>query len=449
MAADSSHGLAGQSVGAKLRAARKAKKYTQGQLAAPDFSVSYISAIERGQIQPSLRALEILAHRLEISSTDLLAGRSQSKKESDVSISATKNEELLIDLILLEAQISILQDRAAEALVQLKNLDGKNLPEREQLRQGYLLGWAYLHTEQLQLCEHTLLQAHQLAQALNHHYSSLHIHNFLGRAYAAMRNHRQALQSHQQCLQLLEQTQVPDLFFKCQVYNSLGQHHLQLSDYSSAIAMFQQALLIAEELATPEQVQAVYRNVCKYYIGTAEYALASLYSYKSLHMHNQHSEQTPKSELYLYLGRAMIKNDQQTARDYLEEALQQKHNLQDSLSLASIMIRLAEWYLVNNDLSSAAQKAEEAYKLAQPSGDTIILAETLTICGRIQYAMAQYEAGDEHFMAAIEMLERLQIHDELSEQSAMYAQLLAERNRAQEAIAYYKRAFESRQKTGA
>src|SRR5256886_14834076 len=62
----------GQSVGAKLRAARLAKKYTQSQLARPDFSVSYISAIERGQIHPSLRALEILAVRLGLTSTDLL-----------------------------------------------------------------------------------------------------------------------------------------------------------------------------------------------------------------------------------------------------------------------------------------------------------------------------------------------------------------------------------------
>ncbi len=40
----------GKSVGEKLRAARLAQHYTQSQLAAPDFSVSYISAIERGQI---------------------------------------------------------------------------------------------------------------------------------------------------------------------------------------------------------------------------------------------------------------------------------------------------------------------------------------------------------------------------------------------------------------
>src|SRR5260370_23354957 len=69
---DPPHQQMGRSVGAKLKEARLAKKYTQSQLAGTDFSVSYISAIERGQIHPSLRALEIFSMRLCLSSRDLL-----------------------------------------------------------------------------------------------------------------------------------------------------------------------------------------------------------------------------------------------------------------------------------------------------------------------------------------------------------------------------------------
>src|SRR5579872_1474475 len=73
---DPPHQQMGRSVGAKLKEARLAKKYTQSQLAGNDFSVSYISAIERGQIHPSLRALEIFAMRLGLSSKDLLIPQS-------------------------------------------------------------------------------------------------------------------------------------------------------------------------------------------------------------------------------------------------------------------------------------------------------------------------------------------------------------------------------------
>ena len=72
---DPMHQQMGRNVGAKLKEARLAKRYTQSQLAGNDFSVSYISAIERGQIHPSLRALEIFAMRLGLSSKDLLVAQ--------------------------------------------------------------------------------------------------------------------------------------------------------------------------------------------------------------------------------------------------------------------------------------------------------------------------------------------------------------------------------------
>src|SRR5437763_14538738 len=103
MTIDPTHSQMGQSVGAKIRAARQAKKDTQSKLASPDFSVSYISAIERGQIHPSLRALEILARRLDLPSTQLLAEHSQDGSRNSPSISSPINEEAAIELALLEA----------------------------------------------------------------------------------------------------------------------------------------------------------------------------------------------------------------------------------------------------------------------------------------------------------------------------------------------------------
>src|SRR5438132_3575832 len=105
MSTDQSNSKLGQSVGAKIRAARQAQHYTQSQLAAPDFSVSYISAIERGQIHPSLRALEILAGRLGLSSTQLLPARSQQEEQLSASSSITERDDNEIELLLLEAQI--------------------------------------------------------------------------------------------------------------------------------------------------------------------------------------------------------------------------------------------------------------------------------------------------------------------------------------------------------
>src|SRR5579864_3389134 len=74
-------------LGQRLRRARLARNLTQGEVAKNQFSVSYVSAVERGQIRPSLGALEKLAERLHVPLTDLL-----NEAHSDQSFSSLSTE---------------------------------------------------------------------------------------------------------------------------------------------------------------------------------------------------------------------------------------------------------------------------------------------------------------------------------------------------------------------
>src|SRR6266849_10821061 len=122
MASDISHGQPGLLVGAKIRAMRLAKKMTQSQLAKPDFSISYISAIERGQIQPSLRALAILAARLGLPSTYLLTVNTAEDTTDGSLLSGSRRLNEVIELELLEAEVAIQQDAIQEAIELLQQL---------------------------------------------------------------------------------------------------------------------------------------------------------------------------------------------------------------------------------------------------------------------------------------------------------------------------------------
>lgn len=55
-----------QSLGERVRVARAAAHLTQGELAGQTYSKSYISAVERGKMLPSLSALRLLAERLGV-----------------------------------------------------------------------------------------------------------------------------------------------------------------------------------------------------------------------------------------------------------------------------------------------------------------------------------------------------------------------------------------------
>ncbi|MEO8969987.1 MAG: helix-turn-helix transcriptional regulator [Ktedonobacteraceae bacterium] len=440
MSPDSSHSQMGQSVGAKLRAARLARRYTQSQLATPDFSVSYISAIERGQIHPSLRALEILARRLELSSTQLLPDHSQSRNGLPTLSPSRDGDE--IDLVLIEGQIAILQGDVQQVIARLQRLPHKSLKPEQLMRQRLLLGQAYLLSDQLPKSEQLLLEVEKHAKEQHNTPTLLHALHLLGQVYTAMYNHEQAQQGYEQCLAEMEHAVPLDPFLQSQVYNLLGQEYVHLEQIEKAIEKFERAIAITEELTNVNSLQTVYQNICTHYADEQEYLLATIYAYKCLHLHRQNILPL-KSAIYHNLGRAILKKNQEEARAYLEEALQQESVLQDTLSRASLTARMGEWYLLHKQLDQAEECVQEAHDLAILAGDSIIAVEALLLLGRITYARSQYDLSDTHFIAGLDMLERLSIPDELSEQSALYAQLLEERGKEREALNWYRRAFES------
>jgi transcriptional regulator with XRE-family HTH domain len=440
-------GKIGKSVGERLRAARIAQHYTQGQLAAPDFSVSYISAIERGQIHPSLRALEILAGRLGLSATQLLPERSREDHQGSI-LASHEHEDDEVTLTLLEAHVFIKEDMAEQAIAQLEKLPTRRLKRSQQLQHRYLLGRAYLKAARLQEAEYTLSEALQIAKDLDAQYVNARILNLLALTYAAMSNYTQALLYHQRCLKLLEHTLPEDPFFTLRVYMHMGRLYTHLDNFDEAVKMFNRGLEEIEEFGQPQALAAAYRDICQFYVAAKDYDLAFQYAYMCLYLSQQESASHIKSELYHFLGRALLRGDQERARRYLDTALQQASVLRDQLTHASVVACEAEWYYDHHELTLAEQRAEEAGALAQPFGDTIIGATTALICGRIAYGQQHYEEGDRQFVAGLAMLERLGYHEELADEAVHYAQLLEGIGREREAFVYFKQAFQSKQRTG-
>ncbi len=122
--------------------------------------------------------------------------------------------------------------------------------------------------------------------------------------------------------------------------------------------------------------------------------------------------------------------------------------MRDRLTHASVLACDAEWYYDHGDLALAERQAREARTLVQPWGDTIIGAGAALISGRIAYGQQRYTEGDQQFVTGLEMLKRLGYHEELADEAVRYAQLLEETGREREAFAYFKLAFESKQRTG-
>jgi tetratricopeptide (TPR) repeat protein len=143
-----------------------------------------------------------------------------------------------------------------------------------------------------------------------------------------------------------------------------------------------------------------------------------------------------------------LKGEIAEARAFLDEALESKQTTQDALAQASIYSTKAEWYFNQQELTEAADNAQKALTQAGPYHDSLIGATALITLGRIEYAQSLSEQADQHFAAGLAMLERLGRHEELTNESVNYAQLLEEHGKEREAFTYFRRAFQSRQKMG-
>jgi len=431
----------GKSVGEKIRAARVALHYTQSKLAAPDFSVSYISAIERGQIHPSLRALEILAGRLGLASTELLPKRPpQDERQSNIPRQPEREDDEG-EIVLLDAQLYISQNEPAKALARLTKTSAKRLKRSQQLWHRYLLGCANFFTNHLEEAEHIFSGMTQIAKDANNHYLYTHILFMLGNTFAAMHNPTQALLAHQRCLHVLEEAEARDVFLIARTFMQLGAHYAEVEQPGDAATMFRDAFDTLAQVQAPQQVNATYNALAQYAIDNKDYYAAELYGYQALAHSEQETQKRLRGDLYHYLGQALIRGDQEEA--YVQLSALQERETTDVLVRASIAARIAEWHFARQNMDEAHRYAKNAYQLALPFGETVITADALLVLGRIEYAQQAFNTGDEHFVQGLTLLEHLHRQVELTEHSVQYAKLLEARGKVQEAFTYFRRAYQS------
>ena len=94
----------------------------------------------------------------------------------------------------------------------------------------------------------------------------------------------------------------------------------------------------------------------------------------------------------------------------------------------------------------AREAAQQARALLSTGTDSSIAADAQLISGKIEYAQKHYKAGDACFEAGMAMLERLNNREDLADNAAHYAGLLEQHGDVHRAVAYWKKAFDSRKR---
>jgi tetratricopeptide (TPR) repeat protein len=432
-------------VGDNIHKVRTSLNMTQAQLASPEFSISYISAIERGKIRPSLKALSVLARRLDVPLTFLLEGSPAGADEARaVGFSATDNGDQRVDVDLLQASVLVQQ----QAFPQAEELLSPIQPDRistDQVYQLYLLrGQIHLGVGEYQEAVVDLRAAVSQGEALNDSEYTERARNLLGRAYFLLYNYTLALENHLKCHAAIEQAQITDPVFLLEVYSNLANDYFRLGDLEKAIPFYHQALQTLEGIHRDSKGFArTYMEISQQYKAAGKLVMAREYAMRSLAVYEMRDEQRLVGMTHQRLGKALEKqNNLDEAEQEYRRAISIEHELNDEISASICHTCLAELLLKRNQLDEAELEAQQALQLARSSGDPQTQGQALITLAQINHQRSDFAASDQFFIEALELLDAAQVHEIAASAYFRYANLLEERNEVQRSLNAIKKAYE-------
>jgi transcriptional regulator with XRE-family HTH domain len=233
-------------LGERIRQLRVARGMTQADLAGADFSKGFISLLETGRTRASLRAADVLAHRLGTSAAELVATGQRNSSE--------------LELLLLRGEQQLSAGRAREAIDFLERAvaQGTGLVRARALRGR---GRALVEAGQPRDGLASLEEAGHAFEALNNR--ELQIRTMYDRALAHARLNEpgNALALALECESAMRASAVVDRTLELQLRSLLAAIFSRAGDTESADLQARQALALAEDVVDTEALGTLYSTL--------------------------------------------------------------------------------------------------------------------------------------------------------------------------------------------
>ena len=433
-------------VGTNIREVRTRLGLTQAQLAAPEFSISYISAIERGKIRPSLKALSILAKRLDVPLTFLLEGSPAGAAEARaVGYSpADSGPDQRIDVELLQANVLIHQHAFKEAEQLLAPIQPERITTDQAYRLFLLRGQIHLGVNEFQEAVVDLRSAVSQGEGMNDIEYIERARNLLGKAYFSLYNYTLAMENHQRSNTAIENGFISDPIFALDVYSNLANDYFRLGDLEKAITFYHRALAALEEMNRDSRGFAQkYMEISLSYKAADKPTMARDYATRSLALYEMRDEQRIVGLTHQRLGKALERqNDLDGAEGEYKRAITIERELDDEISVSVCLTSLAELLLKRGSVKEARREAQEALKFARSSKDAQTQGQALMTLAQIEHQSGDFEAADKLFAQALEQLDASDAHEIAASAYFRYANLLEQRGDVQGSLNAIKKAYE-------
>jgi tetratricopeptide (TPR) repeat protein len=449
-------------VGTNIYRVRRKLRITQKQLAAPEFSISYISAIERGRIRPSLKALDILARRLGVSSAELLAdlpngyefeddygssGGAPAAPLSLVQLIGQRRNAYPVPLALNWASMALDEHEAplAEELLQL--LTANTLTSEQRLLRSYLLARVYLATGRPGEAR-IELEAAQRQEEFSGSGELLERCRFvLACAYEQEGKLLEAADHFTASLQAVEKGVVADPLFALEVYAELAEHYRRLDRRDLAVEYYEQTLNQLNLVVQPLELALASAQLAQKHLENGHTMLSDWYAGRSRALLEVNEGRQRVAQAAINLGtlqQAMGKGEE--AEQQLRRSIDLSQQLGTDRQAVLARMALADLLLERKQPQQAEKFALEAEALVRPGGDApvqdeVLYGRLLVTLGSIYTAMNRVNEADQTFQRAIDLLKAPQATEHLSRAYYRYSELLHQRNQFAESYELVKQAY--------
>lgn len=440
-----------QDLGRRIREARLARNMTQSELADGIFSMSYISAVERGQIRPSLGALERLAQALQVPADELLRNQNPSAPAPRVRTEAPSwmtSEEA--DYRLHEAHLLALSGAAQQAREALQLLANRRLSSRQRARLQLQLAMVDLlegHSDDARRSAEEGLEA---ASRLPDAALRVRLRIRLGEAIEQLGNPQASLDQLRGALSELDQVRGegreidPALLFE--VLLAMAGVEMTLKHTDAAIDHLEQATRLAADALRPQQLAQVYRVLSTSHFqqgdlsGAEEYALRGIAGYETAARRRQDVLATQRlASAYVGAGRPA------EAISHLVAGIKAAEQQGDVTAQAALESGLARAYLDQGKTDDARAAAKRAVAAAKQISDTHVQAQVYLAQARVQDASDDLGGEEQSLDQAIALLREGPPSTELSDAYAQLSSLLERRGEPQRALEILKQALHLRE----
>ncbi len=439
----------------RVRTARIAANKTQQQLAGDTYSKSYISAVERGKMTPSVQALGVLAQRLGLpvsyflgeSEVDL-GTLAQSATEQYYSPERERQQrEEAARLMLQEAEGWIRQnqpDKALDTLNASAEQPPEDLPTFDRPRWYWLVGWASMLKERyndamsylergLNLTENLHAQA-PLAQKGILAEMIERLRNQLGGCYYALGQTEMALEHHRRCLAAIGNEIVKDPELRLAIYKALGNDTLLLGRHKEAIGFYKEASRLADDMDEPRQQGLAYWGLGLAYKSSGDLFRAKVYYQKALVIFESLDNMLLASQMRSMFGQVLIQlRDYEEAEKNLRQSLGVAERTGDSHTRGLALANFADMHLAKGDPEKAIKAAQDGLEVVRQSNDRRTEGQLYLTLAEAYKAKHDEQATEQAYKDAIRVLEQTQDREFIGRAHEQYGQFLADRGHFQEA----------------